>query len=379
MSVPKKHVHVEILTTLDEEPKLNFFPWEVAVRNAAATICKTISPRGLLSLVLTDPQWNVYPANLSVDAQGQQVIAPRYNPPVYVEINNTMTSVEVIVTKSSNDQLLEWITGEEALKTAIVKSLGPIVRQIIGHPEDGFTLFSIRDIMDRVHKRYGKMRQNTKSNLEEQMTSRLTSTDGFDTHVANLRQKFLISEKGGYSIQEYRRVEFFKMSVAGHVLIDSVLRQFDFENKDELTHTFEDMVTYIEDHLPNLQSSSKAAAQATANILSSEAYLNLEAENKALKAAQVNTKKRDKGGKGKGKNKRQKKNRSQPGDKNPTQKQSDKKTKYCWVHGTQHTHTSSECKLMAGDKAQFNEAMRSAKDADHPPGGSIKVLGQEPK
>ena len=211
------------------------------------------------------------------------------------------------------------------------------------------------------------------------MTSRLISTDGFDTHVANLRQKFLISEKGGYSIQEYRRVEFFKMSVAGHVLIDSVLRQFDFENKDELTHTFEDMVTYIEDHLPNLQSSSKAAAQATANILSSEAYLNLEAENKALKAAQVNTKKRDKGGKGKGKNKRQKKNRSQPGDKKPTQKQSDKKTKYCWVHGTQHTHTSSECKLMAGDKAQFNEAMRSAKDADHPPGGSIKVLGQEPK
>ena len=71
------------------------------------------------------------------------------------------------------------------------------------------------------------MRQNTKSNLEEQMTSRLTSTDGFDTHVANLRQKFLISEKGGYSIQEYRRVELFKMSVAGHVLIDSVLRQFD--------------------------------------------------------------------------------------------------------------------------------------------------------
>ena len=137
MSVPKKHVHVEILTTLDEEPKLNFFPWEVAVRNAAATICKTISPRGLLSLVLTDPQWIVYPANLSVDAQGQQVIAPRYNPPVYVEINNTMTSVEVIVTKSSNDQLLEWITGEEALKTAIVKSLGPIVRQIIGHPGMG--------------------------------------------------------------------------------------------------------------------------------------------------------------------------------------------------------------------------------------------------
>ncbi len=105
-----------------------------------------------------------------------------------------------------------------------------------------------------------------------------------------------------------------------HVLIDSVLRQFGFENKDESTHSFEDIVTYIDDHLPNLQRDSKTAAQATANILSSEAYLPLEAENKALKAAQSSTKKCDKGGKGKGKSKRQKKNRSQPGDKNPTQK-----------------------------------------------------------
>lgn len=207
------------------------------------------------------------------------------------------------------------------------------------------------------------------------MTSRLTSTDGFDTHVANLRQQFLISEKGGYTIQEDKRVDYFKMSVAGHVLIDCVLKQSDFENSDELLHTFEAIVAYIDDHLPNLQSSSKAAAQATASIMTSKAYLNLEAENKALKAAQSSTKKRDKGGKGKGKNKRQKKNRSQPGEK----KQSDKKTKYCHAHGTQHTHTSSECKLMAGDISRFTEAMWSAKDADHPPGGSIKVLGQEPK
>ncbi len=139
MSASKKQVHVEILTTLNEEPKLNFFSWEVAVRNAAAAICKPITPRGLLSPVLTDPQLNAYPANISVDAQGQQVIAPRYNPPAYVEINNNMNGVKVIVIKSTNDQLLEWITGEEALKTAIVKSLGPIVQQIIGHPEDGFT------------------------------------------------------------------------------------------------------------------------------------------------------------------------------------------------------------------------------------------------
>ena len=55
---------------------------------------------------------------------------------------------------------------------------------------------------------------------------------------------------------------------------------------------------------------------------------------------------------------------------------SDRPLKYCHAHGTQHTHTSQECKLMAGDKSRFNAAMRAAKDSTHPPGGSTKVLGK---
>ncbi len=40
-------------------------------------------------------------------------------------------------------------------------------------------------------------------------------------------------------------------------------------------------------------------------------------------------------------------------------------------------HTSAECKLMAGDTATFNAAMRNAKDPDHPPGGCTRVNGQD--
>ena len=52
---------------------------------------------------------------------------------------------------------------------------------------------------------------------------------------------------------------------------------------------------------------------------------------------------------------------------------------YCHAHGSQHTHKSSECKLMAADKDRFTAVMRNAKDPEHPAGGSTKVLGQEPK
>jgi hypothetical protein len=39
--------------------------------------------------------------------------------------------------------LLEWINGEEALKSAIVKSLGKVVRQVMRCAIDGFTLMTI--------------------------------------------------------------------------------------------------------------------------------------------------------------------------------------------------------------------------------------------
>ncbi len=101
--------------------------------------------------------------------------------------------------------------------------------------------------------------------------------------------------------------------------------------------------------------------------------MTLEAENKKLKAAQGDRKRKDNKGKGKGNPKKQKKNRAK-GDKD---KSNDKPLLYCHAHGSQPSHTFSECKLMAAGTAQFTSAMRNAKDSSHPPGGCTKVLGQQ--
>ena len=81
MTTAKKQPICKILLNLDEDPKVQFFPWELEVRNVAASMCKTITPRGLLSVLLTDEQWNAYSANITVDPQGLVVIAPRFTPP----------------------------------------------------------------------------------------------------------------------------------------------------------------------------------------------------------------------------------------------------------------------------------------------------------
>ena len=120
MALSKLRTPVEILTTLEDEPHVAFYAWELDVRNTAASICKAI----------TDAQWNAYAANISTDQNGQLVIAARYGPPAHVVVNDTMSQIALYVAKTSNDQLLEWINGEEALKQAIVKSLGRVVRQV---------------------------------------------------------------------------------------------------------------------------------------------------------------------------------------------------------------------------------------------------------
>jgi hypothetical protein len=51
---------------------------------------------------------------------------------------------------------------------------------------------------------------------------------------------------------------------------------------------------------------------------------------------------------------------------------------YCHNHGYQHSHTSSACKVLLSNKKKYSDAMRRAKDSNHPPGGSTKVNGQDP-
>ncbi len=164
-----KKLPVEILISLDEEPKVNFFPWQIEVCNIAASLCKTISPRGLLSLVLMDTQWNEYPVNTTIDSQGNAVITPRTTPPVFLALNDQISNVAIMVTRTTNEQAFELSTGEEALKAAIEKNLGSVILQIVKDPKVGATLMSCLDIMTNVRARWSRMQKTTKNALKEKM------------------------------------------------------------------------------------------------------------------------------------------------------------------------------------------------------------------
>jgi hypothetical protein len=193
-----------------------------------------------------------------------------------------MTSVQLYVAKSLNDKLMDWVNGEEALKTAIEISLGRVVSQVVRCPTNGFTVMSILDIMAAVRARYGLMQKDTRASLDVRMTARLQSTQVFDVHLSNLAQQFVISQIGGFPVNEDEKVRIFRESVFGHPLIAKALEKYEFDFPDSRTQTFQSISAYVLLNLPNLQDASRAAERATANIMTSEVYLTLEAENKKL-------------------------------------------------------------------------------------------------
>jgi hypothetical protein len=101
-----------------------------------------------------------------------------------------------------------------------------MVRNIVEHPEHGFSLLNIMQIMAVVRNRYGRMQKNSKLDLKEKMTARLASTNLFDSHISNLKQLFFISTTGGQPITEADQVEYLRTSLSGNPLIDSIISQY---------------------------------------------------------------------------------------------------------------------------------------------------------
>ena len=382
---------VEILTTLEQDPHVSFFPWESDVQDIAAGMAKSLHPLGLLSAVLTDEQWALYPGNAVPDQQGQIQIVPKYAPPAYMDINNQMSSVDLYVAKATNDKLQLWIDSSEALKRALLKSLGRVVRQIIKPKQIRFQSMSIFEIMVQVRKRYGTMEKSTKSNLEERMMTLLPTADGIDTHISNLQEMFDVSETAGFPVTANRQVEIFRETVCAHPMIVKVLENFDFDFPNSKLVTYEHITAYLILHLPNVKHAQMTATRATANLVNANAYSVLTAESQRLKAENEQLKRKQKDGKNRQKRgKKGKPNEGKPNEqKNKDPKHTNRQArtanepvanmKYCHGHGYQHSHTSAECKLLAGDKKKYNAEMKRAKGPNHPPGGSTKVNGQHPQ
>ena len=378
----------EIGVSLEHDPELMYFTWKVNLQNRAANMATIVDRSGLLSLILTDEEWANYSANRTVEADGSITIAPRPQAPLHIPITNGMTNANISVAKYSNDRHATWHEAQETFKAMLIRSLGPTLEGTLGPPPDGFTLLSVQEIVNAVKNKYGTVDQMALSKMEDILTSALDHVQNLDKHLANLKQHMMMQIAAGYKIEEYRKISIFKRSVIGHHYIAQCLQDFDKEFPDPLATSYDQITTYVTKRLPTIRAAAELSASVTtgrafaaaatirqnaptsaattaAQMTLSElqcAYSVLEYKHRNLQAQ-----------------KKRNGNKQQGGDNKRTKdatSNANKPSHYCYAHGTQGSHTSAQCKVMASQPHNFTAEMRKATNPHQPPGGSTFIRGQ---
>jgi hypothetical protein len=206
-----------------------------------------------------------------------------------------------------------------------------------------------------------------------------------DKHLANLKQHIMMQIAAGYHhIEEYRKVSIFKRSVIWHHQIALCLQDFDKEFTDPLANTYDQITAYVAKRLPVIRASADLSASVTTGRAFTAtlpwpdtpksattpittmtlgelqcAYSVLEYKHKSLQTQQKRNGKKQK---------------TTNGDKAPPNAK--KPSLYCYAHGMQGSHTSTQCKVMAGQPQNFTAEMRKSSNPNQPPGGSTMVREQ---
>ena len=375
----------DIGISLEHDPELMYWTWKVHTEDAAANLATIVETTGLLSEMLTDEEWDAYPANRSASPGGTVTVAARPAAPAHEVIVGGMTNAQISVAKYNNDRHKIWHEAVTVLKSNIVRSLGPTLESTIGPPPQGFRLQSLRQIVDAVRAKYGTVDQLALDKMEDVLATPLDHVSNLDKHLARLKQHILMQAAAGYAIEPYRQVKLFRRSVGSHHQIVQCLADYDRLYPDPLTATLAAITAHVVKHLPNVRAAAQIASTTTGRALTVSAVS--EEAPKAMAAMSFTElqcaysvmayklenqhKKRPKGaGKKKPLDKRQK---GASGAVLPTEC-----THYCHAHGAQNSHSSSECKVMASQPQHFTAAMRSATSSNSPPGGSTLVRGRDP-
>ncbi len=132
------------------------------MEDAASSVATLVEPTGLLTLILTDTAWAVYPPNRSTFPNGTITVAARPALPVHVPITAGMTNAQISVAKYANDRHTMWHKAKDTFKAVLIRILGPTLAGSIAPLPNGFKTMQVTDIMDTVKARYGCERYELK-------------------------------------------------------------------------------------------------------------------------------------------------------------------------------------------------------------------------
>jgi hypothetical protein len=198
--------HPEISVNLEHDAELSILTWRIEVQTIAASLATLVTPTGLLTYALTDPEWQAHEANRSTSPNGTVTIAARPTSPTHVPIVGGMSPTAIAVAKYKNEQHHIWHDTKTLLKRLIVDSLGPTLAATFGPPPHGFALKTIRQIVTDVNYKFENVDAVALDALKEALLLPLESVYDLEKHLTRLTRYILISAHAGFPIEDYRQV-----------------------------------------------------------------------------------------------------------------------------------------------------------------------------
>jgi hypothetical protein len=345
----------DITINLEEDPELNILNWKLKVQEVASNLATTVTPTGLLTQILDDTEWAAHPANRTQSPNGTVTVARRPQSPHHVPIITGMGSNQIAVAKYTNDRHQIWHQAKIVLKRSIVESMGPTLSATIGPPPHGFTLRSIRQIVDDISAKFANVDAVALEALEDHILTPLDSVYGLEKHISRPTRYILMSANAGFPIEEYRRVRLFRKSVQGHHQIARTLETFDDRHPNPKTHTFTQVTTWVREKLPPILTAAgkpqalRATAIATPIASAADLQSQLVALSAQIEKLQDNRKRNRRGQDDRRGRKKRRERDNTPNDTTPrTAVTAGECEHYCFAHGRQNSHTSTNCRPADG-------------------------------
>ena len=217
---------------------IDFNIWRVHVMDKAS-MASIVEPNGLLHLVLPQAEFDVkYPlaaGTVALPNPGPPPVAaaavPGAPPPPPVDDRQW---------KIDDREYRQQIKDVALFKNALTSALDPASANLIAHPTLGYTLMTLRDVMNHMKAIHGTLTVHDITACRSTLLTPYATTSDIKEHIAFHRRAHSTLTAAGHGLTEFEKVDFFTRSMRatpGEIFEDRINRYFE-DHPDVATQCF---------------------------------------------------------------------------------------------------------------------------------------------
>ena len=349
---------------LKKEPRLNFQNFRLRVIGLASQMCNDITgPTGLLGFLFTAAEWAAIPGISVTDAAGVVHIEPVFDivTPI-VQPNAGAAAGTVKFYEIARTDRSEVKKGISILKSLLIDSLPSDDISELSDLIYGMMLVTCRAILTHAARKYGTLNQEDFETIHSQMQVPKSPTIDYSSYAEIQRNYHRLLLGAGQPCSEFAKTTHYMNGLKDDLQGREAVKIYVHLHPLVADRNFADLVAAVILHAPihtptstslgysNALSTTTSVTSASAAPLDELALSQLIAKHqKDLSAL-----------------------RKKNGVSIPPIPPKVRPLLYCWLHGYQHSHNGTRCKIMEHDP-KYTAAQKASLDPLKPPGGNTNV------